>query len=131
MVSDDMKIPLFHGNGTDDPKQYWLLCEEVWTIRKIADDDVKKGQLATTLWGRALDWCMKFMHVPMGTPTKTLDEVRKGIIEELWKPKFEAQYITELKEIKKFPNETIWDFDQRFKTLMARVGLDMSNVQHK
>ena len=32
---------------------------------------------------------------------------------------FEAQYIMELKEIKQFPNEMVWDFDQRFKTLMA------------
>ena len=47
------------------------------------------------------------------------------------KPKFEAQYITELKEIKQFPNETILDFDQRFKTLMAQVSFQMSDVQHK
>ena len=37
----------------------------------------------------------------------------------------------ELKEIKQFTNETIWDFDQRFKTLMARVSFSMSDVQHK
>ena len=43
---------------------------------------------------------------------KTLDEVRKGLIEEFRKQKSEAQYITELKEIKKFPNETGWDFDK-------------------
>ena len=28
-------------------------------------------------------------------------------------------------------NETIWDFDQWFKTLMARVSFKMSDVQHK
>ena len=61
----------------------------------------------------------------------TLAEVKKGLIEELRKPKYEAQYITELKEIKKFPSETIWDFDQRFKTPMERVSFDMSDVQHK
>ena len=29
MAGDDMKLPMFHGNGTDDPKQYWYLCEVV------------------------------------------------------------------------------------------------------
>ena len=119
MVGDDTNLPLFHGNGTDDLEQYWFLQEAMWTIRHTTDDDVKKCQLATTLWGHALDWYMKFIQVPTGTPTKTLDEVRKGLIEEFIKTKSEAQYITELKEIKEFPNETIWDFDQRFKKLMA------------
>ena len=41
------------------------------------------------------------------------------------------QYITELKEIKQYPNETVWDFDQRFKTLMARVSFEMNDIQHK
>ena len=63
-------------------------------------DEVKKGQLETTLCSRALDWFMKFVQVPMRAPTKTLVEVRKGLIKEFRKPKFEAQYITELKEIK-------------------------------
>ena len=50
---------------------------------------------------------------------KTLDEICKGLFEEFKKPKSKAQYITALKEIKQFPNETIWDFDQCFEVLMA------------
>ena len=42
MVGDDVKLPLFHGNGTKDPKQYWFLCKEFWTINQAQDDDVKK-----------------------------------------------------------------------------------------
>ena len=61
MVGDGMKLPMFHGNGTDDPKQYWFLCEEVWTSLKTTDEDVKKGQLETSLWGCALDWYMRFI----------------------------------------------------------------------
>ena len=67
----------------------------MWIVRKIADDDVNKGQIVTTLRVRVLDWNMKFIQVPMGTPANTLDEVRKGLIEEFRKPKSEAQYITE------------------------------------
>ena len=62
---------------------------------------------------------MRFMQVPQGTVKKTLNEIREGLFEEFKKPKYEAQYITEIKEIKQFLNETIWDFDQQFKTLMA------------
>ena len=74
---------------------------------------------------------MRFIQVLQGTATKNLDEIRKGLLEEFKKPKYEAQYITELKEIKKFPNENVWDFDQRFKTLMEHVKFDMSDLKHK
>ena len=126
-----MKLPMFHGNGTDDPEQYWFLCEAVWTAKQTIDDDVNKGQLATTLWGCVLDWYMRFIQVLQGTTMKTLDEIRKGLLEEFKKPKSEAQYFTALKEIKQFPNEMLWDFDQRFKTVMAQVSFNMSDVQHK
>ena len=60
-----------------------------------------------------------------------MDEIHIGLFEEFNKLKSEALYITELKEIKQFPNETIWDFDQWFNTLMARVNFQISDVQHK
>ena len=128
MEGDDTKLPLFHGNETDDPEKYWFLCEVVWTIKQTTDDEVKKGQLVTTLRGQVLDWFMKFIQVPTRTLAKTLNEDRKGLIEELWKPKSEVQYIIELKEIKQFSNESIWEFDQIFKTMMVRVSFDMSDV---
>ena len=60
-----------------------------------------------------------------------MDEIHKGLFEEFKKLNSMAQYITELKEIKQFPNETIWDFDQWFNMLMARVSFRMSDVQNK
>ena len=126
-----MKLPMFHGNDTNDPEQYWFLCEAAWTAKQTTNDDVKKGQLVTTLRDRVLDWYMRFIQVLQGTTTKTLDEIRKGLLEEFKKPKSEVQYIMELKEIKQFPNQTVWDFDQRFKMLMALVSFDMSDVLHK
>ena len=72
MVGDDMKLPLFPGNGTDEPEKYWFLCEVVWIPRLTTDDEIKKVQLVTTLWGHVLDWFMKFIQVPMGTLMKTL-----------------------------------------------------------
>ena len=43
MAGDDIKLPLFQGNGVEDPEQYWLLREAVWTLKKVQDDDIKKG----------------------------------------------------------------------------------------
>ena len=74
-----------------------------------------------------MDWYMKFMQVPTENPAKTLADIRNGLIEEFKKPKSESQYITELKEIKQYPNESVWNFDQRFKTLMAKVRFGMSD----
>ena len=50
---------------------------------------------------------------------------------EFGKPKSESQCITEIKEIKQLPMESIWDFDQRFKNLMAKFSFQMSDIQHK
>ena len=100
MVGDEMKSPIFHGNRTDDLGQYWFLSEAVWTARQSVDDDLKTSQLVTTLRGHALDWYMRFMQVPQGTTVKTMNEIWEGLFEEFKKPKSEAQYITEIKEIK-------------------------------
>ena len=48
-MGDDMKFPTFKGIGVEDPEQHWFLCEAVWTIKQINDDNVKLVQLATTL----------------------------------------------------------------------------------
>ena len=70
-----MKLLVFHGNDTDDPKQYWLLYEAVWIARQTTNADVKKFELATTFQGCALDWYMRFIHVMQGTAVNNLDEI--------------------------------------------------------
>ena len=84
--------------------------------------------IITTFRGRALEQYMKLFVVPVGIPQKTLDQIRTRFIDEFKKPKSESQCIIEIKEIKQFAMESIWDFDQRFKTLMAKVSFQMSNV---
>ena len=71
---------------------------------------------------------MRFTWIPQGGTAKNLDEIQMGLFEEFKKPKSKVQYITELKEIKQFPNEMIWDFDQWFKTLISPVSFQMSDV---
>ena len=40
-MGDDMKLPTFKGTGVEDPEQHWFLCEAVWTIKGIHDDNIK------------------------------------------------------------------------------------------
>ena len=39
-VHDDIKLPVFKGTGSEDPEQFWFLCEAVWTAKNITDIDV-------------------------------------------------------------------------------------------
>jgi len=45
--------------------------------------------------------------------------------------KSESQCITNLKEIKQMPHESVWDFDQRFKTLLGQVNFAFPAQQHQ
>ena len=100
-------------------------------VRLVQNVDLKKAQMIMTLRGCALDWFMKLCIVPPGTPHNTLEEIRAAMIFEFRKPKYESQCITEIKEIKQALVESVWDFDQLFKTLIAKVSFQMSDVQHK
>ena len=53
------------------------------------------------------------------------------MIKEFKKPKSESQCITELKDIKQFPIESVWDFDQKFKSLIDQVSFEFAPEQHK
>ena len=62
---------------------------------------------------------------------RTLAQVRNAIIKEFRKPKSESQCITELKDIKQLPTETVWDFDQKFKALIDQVSFALPPEKHK
>ena len=129
MMGDDIKLPVFWGTGAEDPDQHLFICEAVWNIKQVHNDDIKRVQLTTTFRDRALTWFMKF-STSMQQP-KTIQEIKDELKKEFKKPKSESQSITELKEIKKMPHESIWDFDQRFKTLRGQVNFEFPTQQHQ
>ena len=47
-MNDDIKLPVFKGTGSEDPEQFWFLCEAVWNAKKITDPSVKCVQLITS-----------------------------------------------------------------------------------
>ena len=59
-MGDDIKLPIFRGTGVEDPNQHFFLCEAVWNIKQVQNDDIKKAQLTTTFRDKALTWFMKF-----------------------------------------------------------------------
>jgi hypothetical protein len=126
---DEMRLPIFRGDGFEDPDQHWFLCEAVWNIKSITDEAVKRTQFNTTLRDRVLSWYMKLVQ-GLAQP-KPLNEIKNALIAEFKKPKSESQCITELKEIKQKVAEPVWEFDQRFKTLIGRLTFQIPDEQNK
>jgi hypothetical protein len=128
-MADEMRLPIFRGDGSEDPDQHWFLCEAVWNIKNVTDEAVKRTQFSTTLRDRALSWYMKLVQ-GLAQP-KPLNEINNTLITEFKKPKSESQCITELKEIKQKVVELVWEFDQRFKTLTGRLTFQIPDEQNK
>ena len=96
-MGDDIKLPIFHGTGAKDPNQHLFLCEAVWNIKQVQNNDIKKVQLTATFRDRVLTWFMKFSTSTQ--QPKTIQEIKDELKKEFKKPKSESQCITGLKEI--------------------------------
>ena len=57
-------------------ENHQFLCEYLWNEKKFQDDDVKRMQLNMTFLGFTLDQFMKVSNVPVGTPQKTLTDIK-------------------------------------------------------
>ena len=88
----------------------------------ISNDHIQNAQVIMTLWGHVLDFYMKYCVLPLGKPYRILEEIRHAMISKFINPQFDSQCIIEIKEIKQALEETIWDFDQWFKMLTAKVS---------
>jgi hypothetical protein len=42
-MADEMRLPTFRGDGSEDPEQYWFLYEVVWSIKNITNEAVKRA----------------------------------------------------------------------------------------
>ena len=75
-VNDDIKLPIFKGTGSEDPEQFWFLCEAVWTAKNIMDQNTRRTQLVTSFRDRDLTWFMKFSN----TQNYILANIKKSMI---------------------------------------------------
>jgi hypothetical protein len=71
-MADEMRLPTFRGDGSEDTDQHWFLCEAVWSIKNITDEDVIRAQFSTTLRDRALRWYMKFVQGDAPKPMNSI-----------------------------------------------------------
>jgi hypothetical protein len=128
-MADEMRLPIFKGDGSEDPDQHWFLCEAVWNIKNITDEVVKRNQFSTTLRDHALSWYMKLFQ-GLAQP-KPLNEMKNAIVAEFKKPKSNSQFFIELKEIKQKVAEPVWEFDQRFRTLTGQLNFKIPDEKNK
>jgi hypothetical protein len=57
-----MRLPIFRGDGSEDPNQHWFLCEAVRNIKNITDEAIKRNKFSTTLRDQTLSWYMKLVQ---------------------------------------------------------------------
>ena len=91
------------------------------------DDHLKKEKLVTTLQDKALSWYIKYS---INHQFASLKNTKDALHNEFWNVKSQAQFVNEIKEIKKV-NEFAWDFDQKLKCLLQQANLKISDKQHK
>jgi hypothetical protein len=41
-MENEMRLPIFRGDGFEDPDQHWVLCEAVWSIKQVTDEAIKR-----------------------------------------------------------------------------------------
>ena len=100
-MGDDIKLPIFRGTSAKDLEHHFFICEAVWNIKQVQNDDMKRAQLATKFRDKALTWFMKFSA--SAKQPRTIQEIKDELKKEFKKPKYESQCIAELKEIKQLP----------------------------
>jgi hypothetical protein len=41
-MEDEMRLPIFKGDGSEDTDQHWFLYKVVWSINQVTDKVVKR-----------------------------------------------------------------------------------------
>jgi hypothetical protein len=85
---DEMRLPIFRGDISEDPNQHWFLCEVIWNIKNVTNEAVKRTQFSTTLIDCAMSWYMKLVQGL--TQPKPLNQIKNALIAEFKKPKSES-----------------------------------------
>jgi hypothetical protein len=86
---DEMRLPIFRGDGFEDPNQHWFLCEAIWNIENVTDEAAKRTQFSTTLRDCEMSCYMKLVQVR--AQPKPLNQIKNALIVEFNKPKSESQ----------------------------------------
>jgi hypothetical protein len=104
-MADEMRLPIFRGDGSEYLDHHWFLCEAIWNIKSITDEAIKRTQFNTMLRDRALSWYMNLVQ-GLAQP-KPLNKIKNSLITEFKKlnvmiPNHYARIITILGVFKTF-----------------------------
>jgi hypothetical protein len=95
-----IRLPQFKGEVSEDPENHLFICENIWEVKQIIDEDTKLAQLYIPLRDRALDWYKILAMNSLPGTTKMIGEIKKFLINEFQKPSSKDQYMNEMIEIR-------------------------------
>jgi hypothetical protein len=107
-----------------------FICAKSWKEKQISDEYTKLTQLTITLRDRALEWYMKLDTNSALGMMRTLEDIKKLLINEFQKLSSEDQYMNEMIEIRYKLGESVWEIDHRFKRLKGKLKYLMTEMQH-
>jgi len=64
-VDPMIRLPEFHGDGTEDPEKHLFMCKQIWEEKRIIDEEEKVAQLPIIFINYALDW---YMNLAVNNP---------------------------------------------------------------
>jgi len=108
-MANIVKMPVFRGQGSKEPNQFWFVAEDVWKAQQVNDDDMKKAQLVTVLQDEDLTWYIRYSTTHL---VASLANTKDVLNAEFRKLNLQAQCVTKIKEIKQRVNESTWNIDQ-------------------
>jgi len=79
----------------------------------------------------ALDWYMSLDTKSAPGMMRTLEDIKKLLINEFQKLIIEDQYMNEMIEIRQKLREFVWEIDQIFKRLKGKLKYLMTEMQHR
>lgn len=103
--------------GEEDPKQHWFMCERMWDATNVTDDDKKIAQFAGALRNRALTWYTNFIE----NQAKSKDDIKSNFLVFFKMEDIAHLTAQKLKDIKRVPGESVWEYDKRFKYLLIQI----------
>ena len=89
----------------------------MWDAADVTDDNKKIAQFPGALRKRALTWYMNFTE----NQARTKDEIKTKFL-GFFKTKNVAHLVAQkLKDIKEIPEETVCEYDKRYKDLLNQI----------
>jgi hypothetical protein len=84
---------------SEEPEKNLFICEKIWELKQIIDEDTKIVQLAIMLRDKTMDWYMSLAANSLPGTTKMIGYIKKLLINEFQNPISEDKYMIDIIEI--------------------------------